>query len=472
MRKDPETYQHLQQLLDKLKTGNLTSSERDELYQLSINDPFLKDAIEGYGQFPEVDHQASIDRLKSKVKSLQSEKKHRIRPFWLKAAAVALIISIGGWLFWGSLFQQDKTQFAAQTENEVEIKPPVLVQTDEEDSYAINESEEMLESDQPLNTTPSSPGSVRKEEKEKTETSADNQISLLEELFVQDSSLHIASAPPEQDNIVTEEVSIPGSDKDLDANSAGAQPANQVERSKVVSAESNEMIDQESRPDSRVFNPASADVQRLKSYSNAMSQIDLRRTIIGTVMDQEGTPLIGANVMEKGTKNGAITDLDGRFSITIQDTQNSVVISFLGFDENEIPPTLLGQNIQVQLIENPEILDEVIVGAYSKKSRRQEQKEIYDERTILAEPTKGLKKFKRYIKENALYPSGHSNKTIDGIVTVRFQLNADGTPLSVEIVSSFNRIFNAEAIRLIRQGGAWQTKPKGQSGWIEYDVQF
>lgn len=472
MGKDPETYHHKQQLLDKLKTGKLTSQEREELDQLCLEDPFLRDAVEGYDLFPEADHQTSINKLKSKVTSDQNEKSHSIIPLWMKAASVVLIVACAGWLLRGNLFHINQEQFADQSENEIQIEPPLFNQSDEDDSYAIVETEELSHPDQLLPVDQQNSGSNGQNREEKMTTSRDNQPALLKELFHEDTSLRMASVPPEPDIAAAGEVAISESAKDIEALQAESQPENKAETSDEVVTEASEMSKQQNERDTQTHSAAFADNQPLKSYSNAMSQIDLHRTIIGTVTDGEGSPLIGANVLEKGTKNGAITDQDGRFSITLLDTQNSVVINFLGFDEQEIPPTLLGQNIEVQLLENPEILDEVIVGAYSKKSRQQERKEMDSDRTIPAEPTIGSRKFKRYIKENALYPSGHSKETINGTVKVRFQLNANGSPVAVEVVSSFNHIFNAEAIRLITQGGTWKPKRTGQSGWIEYEVQF
>jgi TonB family protein len=469
MRKDPESYQRLQQLLDKLKTGNLTSFERDELYQLAINDPFLKDAIEGYNLFPEIDHQANIDKLKSKVISHQSEKKHPITQFWLKAAAVALIIAFGGWLLWGNLSQQDKTKFAAQAENEIQVEPPLLMPNDEEDSYAIVESKELLQSEKINDISESRADISDKKIDQKTETSVDKLSSFDKDLNAEDQAFVIDAVPSGMEEMTIEEVSYPDSSEQIDSKRSNDQPKNDLARSEPLVSAEVESLANASEVDSQLVTPSTDDIKPLKSYSNAMSQIDLSKTIIGTVLDADGNPLIGANVIEKGTQNGALTDLDGRFSITLLGTSNPVIVNFMGFDEYEIAPALAGQNIEIKLSESQTSMDEVFVSTYSEKSRRQLKDE---ENIILAEPTVGLKKYRRYIKENAQYPSGHSNKTINGVVTVRFRLNADGTPLSVEIVSSFNRIFNAEAIRLIKQGGTWQTKRKSQSGWIEYDVQF
>ena len=62
-----------------------------------------------------------------------------------------------------------------------------------------------------------------------------------------------------------------------------------------------------------------------------------QQTIKGQVSDEMG-PIIGANVLVKGTTIGVITDLDGNFTITVPDKETSVLqISFIGYATEEIP---------------------------------------------------------------------------------------------------------------------------------------
>ncbi len=92
------------------------------------------------------------------------------------------------------------------------------------------------------------------------------------------------------------------------------------------------------------------------------------KTVSGTVVDQTGMPVIGANVLEKGTTNGMITDLDGNFSIKVN-SNATLVISFIGYVTQEIK--VAGKtNFQVTLKEDSETLDEVVVVGYGtmKKS--------------------------------------------------------------------------------------------------------
>ncbi len=90
--------------------------------------------------------------------------------------------------------------------------------------------------------------------------------------------------------------------------------------------------------------------------------------LTGTVTDTKGESLIGASVLEKGTSNGCITDVDGNFTLTVS-PKATMVISYVGYVTQEIP--LNGQkNIKIALKDDSEMLDEVVVVGYGtmKKS--------------------------------------------------------------------------------------------------------
>ncbi len=92
-------------------------------------------------------------------------------------------------------------------------------------------------------------------------------------------------------------------------------------------------------------------------------------TVSGTVIDDFGEPVLGANVIVKGTVNGATTDIDGNYSI--QDVAKNAVlrVSFIGYAEQEIPVN--GRTtIDITLAEDAEMLEDVVVVGYGtmKKS--------------------------------------------------------------------------------------------------------
>lgn len=92
-----------------------------------------------------------------------------------------------------------------------------------------------------------------------------------------------------------------------------------------------------------------------------------KKTITGTVTDEHGEPIIGANVIEKGTSNGATTDLDGLFSLTISDAA-TLQISYIGYLTQEVP-VRYQTHITVTLLEDYQKLDEVVVIGYGTQKK-------------------------------------------------------------------------------------------------------
>ena len=58
-----------------------------------------------------------------------------------------------------------------------------------------------------------------------------------------------------------------------------------------------------------------------------------KKSILGSIKDEEGNPIIGANVVEKGTTNGTITNIDGQFSLNVFDNA-ILVVSYVGIKNN------------------------------------------------------------------------------------------------------------------------------------------
>lgn len=90
--------------------------------------------------------------------------------------------------------------------------------------------------------------------------------------------------------------------------------------------------------------------------------------VSGTVTDNDGTPLPGASIVEKGTTNGTQSDFDGNFTLEIADENATLVVSYIGFDTQEV--ALNGQvTISFSLIENEASLDEVVVVGYGTQKK-------------------------------------------------------------------------------------------------------
>ena len=103
------------------------------------------------------------------------------------------------------------------------------------------------------------------------------------------------------------------------------------------------------------------------AQNTAVNGIQQSKVITGTVVDQNGMPIIGANIVVKGTTNGTITDMDGNFSLEAE--KGSILqVSYIGFTDQEIK---VGEknSLSITLKEDSKALDEVVVVGYGTQKK-------------------------------------------------------------------------------------------------------
>ena len=91
--------------------------------------------------------------------------------------------------------------------------------------------------------------------------------------------------------------------------------------------------------------------------------------VSGTVLDENGVSVIGAGVMEKGTTNGAITDIDGKYVLTVSSANAVLEVSFVGYT-TETAPVNGRAVIDFILKEDSTVLDEVMVIGYGTVKKK------------------------------------------------------------------------------------------------------
>lgn len=91
------------------------------------------------------------------------------------------------------------------------------------------------------------------------------------------------------------------------------------------------------------------------------------RILRGTIIDTDGTPIIGANVVIKGSSNGTISDFDGHFSLEAKEG-DVLVVSYIGYTDYEVR---VGNqnNLSITLKEDSKALDEVVVVGYGTQTK-------------------------------------------------------------------------------------------------------
>ena len=96
-----------------------------------------------------------------------------------------------------------------------------------------------------------------------------------------------------------------------------------------------------------------------------MTAFAQKRTFTGTVVDSNGEPLIGASVVQKGTTNGGITDIDGNYSVQV-DAGSTLVFSYVGYETLELAAA---DGLRVTLKDDSKMMDDVVVIGYGTQKK-------------------------------------------------------------------------------------------------------
>lgn len=103
----------------------------------------------------------------------------------------------------------------------------------------------------------------------------------------------------------------------------------------------------------------------LQSASAAVNSVQQQVAIKGTVVDSQGEPIIGANVVAEGSATGTITDIDGVFRLNVK-PGTKLKISFIGYQ----PTTVSAKNdMRITLAEDAQLLQEVEIVAYGTQKK-------------------------------------------------------------------------------------------------------
>ena len=117
-----------------------------------------------------------------------------------------------------------------------------------------------------------------------------------------------------------------------------------------------------------LFSAPSVFAETMKASEVSLAAVQQTKKITGTVVDNTGEPVIGANVVVKGTTLGSITDMDGKFTIEDVPSNGTLQISYIGYKSIEMP---IGSqsDFKITLQEDSERLDDVVVVGYGVQKK-------------------------------------------------------------------------------------------------------
>lgn len=188
-----------------------------------------------------------------------------------------------------------------------------------------------------------------------------------------------------------------------------------------------------------------------------LSQAGLPANLLtGVVLDRtNGVPLPGASVKVVGRSAGTQTDANGKFTLPNVKKDESLSIGYIGYNSKTLDVT--GKDsLKVELDESRSSLNEVVLTGRAKK--------VKNER---ARPHAGWDAFKKYLKESAVSTDGKA-----GIVELAFTVNANGSVSNINVTQSLSATADAKAISLIKDGPTWSGNTSGKPEDVKVKVEF
>lgn len=413
-------------VLDDYLEGKLDASMMHKVERISLDDPFVAQALAGLTEAKQRTQTLSIlqRQLQERVAEKPVERRRfRITSHRLSIAATAAVLFITvGVLFW--FRENNRRQQAELAANQpksiqIDLKPEVAAVVPVDTAAKPSTATALLDQkkvEQALNSSLSKGSQAIAKNNSVKEQAFENAV-------LQDKQFK--SAKLKQDNY-EKQTTVIGPMK--------AAPVSPVE-----------ML--ESRVDG-------IQVQ----YSNA-------KQVKGLVLDVNGRPIPGAEIKMVGNDIRAITNVSGEFSMPANKDSNKVTleVASLGFARKNVEAKT-NEQLNIRLEESNNALSEVVVtnAAVAKKAA---VKEVADE-VIIGIPEMGWKAYSDYLqKNNKLY--------VDGAKTVMlsFKILVDGSPSDIKVSKSEGKAMDEEAIRLLKNGGKWKL-PTGIKTQTSISIKF
>lgn len=190
-------------------------------------------------------------------------------------------------------------------------------------------------------------------------------------------------------------------------------------------------------------------------YSNA-------KQVKGLVLDANGHPIPGAEIKMVGNDLRAITNVSGEFVLPVDKDSNKVnlEVASLGFAKKNVQANT-NEKLNIRLEESNSALNEVVVTEYGKRKAL-----VLKDEPFIGIPKNGWKAYSEYLaKENKLYVDGSK------VVMLSFTVLPDGTPNDIKVEKSAGKTLDEEAIRLLKNGSKWNY-PAGVNKTTAISIKF
>jgi len=435
------TYKWIQDRLRDLHSGTLSEADRARLEQIAVNDPFVKDALEGYKAHSDHDHSVLLNVLSNRIRQKRVGRHVKLVPLSrgmvFQAVAASLVLILATWSVIYYIGKEEKSILVSLPE----AVPPDL--TDEsllqnqDTSYEDVAMEEKTVTDE-LNAEP--PG---------LRANAQARMEAQEQAKAKDETKAKAQAEAEakaKESIATD-VTVKESDGYTFDN---PKPATAI-YSKPAAPTNAEVLSSkpaEAGADLAVESSAKRDEGY---YANQMSPEMMAQRVTGQVILSYGEPVIGALVTIPNTNLVTTTDDYGRFELYLPEPKSQVSVSYNGMFDTTVTVKQGQEDIIVMLQDAQPRITPIITGSQLRSSE-----EMFN-----------------YMDKNSTLPLQKIYEQGGKKVTVEFNININGRAENLSVVEAPDeKKYEKEAVRLIKEQPYWVCDNGSPPCKMKYTIYF
>jgi hypothetical protein len=428
-------------VLEDYLDGKLDAKTMHKVERLSLEDPFVAEALAGLSQLPKRTHTLSLlqKQLQERIVKKPIERKrwtitsHRLS---IAAAAAVLFVTVS------ILFLMKENSRKQLSDKQVK-KVDVTVAPEIAAKLPIQSAAPVVEIDK------NSINNKNIKEKSAGPAIIDKFPKIIE------NETQVAVVKPASDSVA------------LLANNA--KRTAEVEALKFR-AEESKMAALKRREPSREV----ALISKLPGIAveNGVSGSQRESIINGRVYTKnDRQPMPGVTVRVSGSNKVTTTNSKGEFTLPVDSNGlQSLSIAYLGFT-TKVVNTKANQSVEVELEQNQNSLNEVAIVSGYKKEGEKEQGNTALAYTLSSAyyPLGGWPDYQSYLaNNNNLTKNGLSGKE----VALKFEVKTNGEPTKIEVVKSQGKLFDAEAIRLLKDGPKWLLRDKDKKSTTQIVVKF
>lgn len=400
--------------------NKMTENERNAFEKKLQKDPFAAEALEGFETVSLADIKNDLSELQEKIHSTKRRNNYR---YFAAAATILLVITAG--VIW--------IQFNSQNP-----LPEVVEKT--EDAHLTDEVGQGRQKTEA--------GSRRLEER-KTSNKEQSELSAEQPDLEEKSELDDEVQIQDFENSPSKQLRPTASAVQAEASHQKSVPkASEITRTQNVSR----------TMDSNLLDIGG--VQTKAPIATLSSKNKMIRGKVVSAIDNE--PLPGVTLVEKGTTNGIVTDINGNFELKLlNDSSSTVIASFVGMESAEFQPNQ-DSVYQIELEPGDVALNEVVVVGNEIQRKKSPTGSVSmgtkTPNNSKPEPVCGLEEYNNYLEDNAILPDDYSRDK--EVVKLLLKLDHDGEIISIENKNNTDLVIFEKAKELVHNGPDWNPEFK------------